>query len=456
MASRAREAAGPLYLFLCLVLGGSAQSIWGNMALQLLGLGMLGWAASAPSAQAIAPPARHLLVLAMLGIGIVAVQAVPLPPGLWTRLGGRQEVTAGYRILGAGIPWLPISLTPYLSLDTLLRLIPPLALFCAIVRLKAYRPSWLTAALITGAMAGVILGALQLAQGGGDFSASSWYFYRESSFGFATGFFANANHMANLLVCTLPFLAALLVLARGPDRQRGSVVIIVVGAAALLIIAGIILNHSLAAYLLTLPVLGVSALMLVPKTSALRGWTLLAAALLLLAGVGATWTDAFRNSPLGSDSASAVESRQEMLVTTGRALRDFMPAGSGLGSFRSVYQLYEDPAQVTNTYVVHAHNDYAELALELGLPGILVIVGFLIWWARAAWSAWRHAESGLYPRAASIASAAILVHSLVDFPLRTAAIGAVFAMCLALLVERGSAVTRTKSDLWRTRHVVFQ
>src|SRR5207302_7614479 len=48
VAKRMREAAAPLYLLLCLILGGSAQGIWANMVLQLLGLAMLAWAALAP------------------------------------------------------------------------------------------------------------------------------------------------------------------------------------------------------------------------------------------------------------------------------------------------------------------------------------------------------------------------------------------------------------------------
>jgi O-antigen ligase len=106
--------------------------------------------------------------------------------------------------------------------------------------------------------------------------------------------------------------------------------------------------------------------------------------------------------------------------------------------------------------VIHAHDDYAELVLELGLAGVLLIVGFLACWGRMVWHAWRYAEAGIYARAAAIGSAAILVHSLVDFPLRTAAVDAVFAMCLALLVERRVAVGREKSDLWPTRHVVLR
>ena len=144
-----------------------------------------------------------------------------------------------------------------------------------------------------------------------------------------------------------------------------------------------------------------------------------------------------------------------MLVITAKAIRDFMPWGSGLGSFRSIYQLYESRDHITSTYVVHAHDDYVELALETGVAGVLLMIAFLVWWIRAARDAWRQGDGGAYARAASIASAAILIHSLVDFPLRTAAISAVFAMCLALLIDRRAEVARKESDLWPTRHVVL-
>jgi Lipid A core - O-antigen ligase and related enzymes len=104
----------------------------------------------------------------------------------------------------------------------------------------------------------------------------------------------------------------------------------------------------------------------------------------------------------------------------------------------------------------HAHNDYAELALETGVPGLAVLIVFLLWWGGAVARVWRSVEAGPYARAASIASAAILVHSLVDFPLRTAAISACFGMCLALLADRRAPPVNDKSDLRPVRHIVLR
>jgi O-antigen ligase len=444
---RVRESVAPLYLFLCLILGGSAQGIWANMLLQLIGIAIIAWAAVGGAGEPLVPAARRLLVLAMIAIAVVALQLIPLPASVWAHVGGRQAFAADYALLGLQTPAFPISLTPYRSLDSLLGLIPPLAIICAIVRLKAARASWLAAALVAGTIAGVILGAVQV-------GSTTWYLYPETNFGVAVGFFANANHMAILLVATLPFLAALLAAGRRANIQRLSALVALVIGAGLVILVGILLNRSIAAYGLALPVLCASALVVIPPRSRVRPWLMIAAILLLVGAVVAIAKSSASPGALGAETS--VQSRQAMFRTTARAIADFAPLGSGLGSFRSVYDLYEDPAAVTNTYVVHAHDDYVELALETGLPGIILMLLFLAWWAVAVRGVWRSAEAGPFARAASIASAAILAHSLVDFPLRTAAISASFGMCLALLADRRARPPLDPSDLRPTRHFVLR
>jgi hypothetical protein len=48
------------------------------------------------------------------------------------------------------------------------------------------------------------------------------------------------------------------------------------------------------------------------------------------------------------------------------------------------------------------------------------------------------------------------VHSLVDFPLRTAAIATSFAMCLALLSDSRAAPPKEKAALRRSKHREFK
>jgi O-antigen ligase len=318
------------------------------------------------------------------------------------------------------------------------------------------RPPWLVVALIAGTVAGILLGALQVSSP--DPLASPWYLYEDTNAGLATGFFANANHMASLLVMSLSFLAAILASsgAKGRNVQRYSAVVALAAGAGLVVAVGIALNGSLAGYGLAVPVLVASAIIVLPRRNRAIRWLAPVAGILLIGAVA--WlatTPLSSGSALQANAATSVQSRQEILATSMTAVREFMPLGSGVGTFQRVYALYEDHDRLDpTTYVNHAHNDYVEIALETGVPGLLVLFVFLLWWGRAAWRVWRPGDSDPFARAAAVASAAILVHSLVDFPLRTAAISTCFAMCLALLVRQKPPPAPDKSVLWSTRHVV--
>jgi O-antigen ligase len=155
-----------------------------------------------------------------------------------------------------------------------------------------------------------------------------------------------------------------------------------------------------------------------------------------------------------SAAETSVSSRQQIWATTQRAIESTFPVGTGLGSFEEVYRQYEDPADVSPRYINHAHNDYLELVLELGAPGLILILLFLGWWATATVRIWTSSLSTPFERAATVASAAILAHSIVDFPLRTAAIMAVFGVAIALMTQPLRSVEPSSASERRpTRHV---
>lgn len=450
MPSAARSAIAPLYLFACLILGGSAQGVWQNMVLQLAGVAIITWTVIGRTAAPLSTSVRRLFYLAIAAVLVVVLQLVPLPAGISAH-GIRSHIADGFTLLGQPVPSLPISLTPYDSFSTLLCFVPPLALFCAITRLEAYRPAWLAAALLAGTIAGILLGALQVAA-----PNSPWYLYPETNRGFAVGFFANADHMANLLVITLPFVAALAAAGRSRAMQRYSALLIVLAAASMVLLAGILLNGSLAGYTLAVPVIAGSLLIILPSTKRLRTIVAFVAALSVIGAVSALATSSIGGTRIGQHASSSVQSRRQILATTSRAIADYMPLGSGLGSFVRVYRTYESPDIVADEYVIHAHNDYAELVLELGAAGIVLILLFLAWWVTAVLAVWRGRHASPFAFAASIASAALLVHSLVDFPLRTAALSACFAMSLALLGERRAVDQQEPAELRPTRHIVVE
>lgn len=449
MPRSVRQAVAPVYLFLCLCLGGSAQGILGNALLELIGVAIIIWAMLAPSGEASNPFGRQLAVIGLAGLGLVLLQMIPLPASVWPHLGGRSVLAEGFGVLGLEVPARPLSLTPHEGWASLVELIPPVALLCAITRLNAYRPTWLAFALTAGTIAAIMLGALQAASA--EPENSPWYLYADSSFGVATGFFANANHMALLMVATVPFLAALLARARGASVQRYSSSVALLGGTMLVVLLGVYLNESVAGYVLLIPVLAGSIVLAFPQRPALRRGAIAAASLLIAAGAAI-----FVATPAGDrafEPSGSIGSRKVILATSVEATKDFLPLGSGLGSFRGVYKLYEDHQRIDRTYVNHAHNDYLELALELGIPGIILMVLFLLWWARVAWSAWRIRDEEPFAGAATIATAALLVHSFIEFPLRSIALSALFGACLALMIVRRQTSEPDKSDLWPTRHI---
>lgn len=451
MPSILRGSVAPLYLLACLLLGGSAQGVWQNALLQLSGLLIILWAVAWPPADALPRSARPLLWIVLAGAVVVAIQSIPLPSSIWAH-GARLRIADGYQVLSLPIPALPLSLTPYKSLNSLLGLIPPLAMFCAIVRLRAYRPSWLAAALLAGTVAGILLGVLQIASAQ---TNPRWYPYPETNIGAAVGFFANANHMAMLLLIAFPFAAAIGRDGSQRGLQRASALLAGLGGLALLLIVGIALNGALAAFALIAPVIMASALILLSASKALTKILGLLSVALLAGGLVLLSSTSIGATKIGSDAHEAVGTRAEILRTTAKATADYFPAGSGLGSFRQVYRTYESPDAVTTEYVIHAHNDYAELILELGAAGVVLIVIFLAWWGSAVWSVWRRGEGGPYVRAASIASAVLLAHSLVEFPLRTASLSVVFALSLAMLADRRRSQQSQPADLRPTRHIVI-
>ena len=68
MPSAVKSAVAPAYLFACLLLGGSAQGIWQNMLLQLVGLAIIAWAAASGD-EPLPKAARTLLLILVAGLG---------------------------------------------------------------------------------------------------------------------------------------------------------------------------------------------------------------------------------------------------------------------------------------------------------------------------------------------------------------------------------------------------
>jgi O-antigen ligase len=174
-------------------------------------------------------------------------------------------------------------------------------------------------------------------------------------------------------------------------------------------------------------------------------WAIGLVVVLTAGSVAAVFSDRFDNNLISDEAQTSAVSRYTTFSTSFEAVKDYFPFGSGIGTFQAIYRTYEDPEQVTTTYINHVHSDWIEIVLETGLLGGVLLLLFLAWWGRRAIAIWRAPEPDYFARAATIATAAILAHSLVEYPLRTVAISAIFAVCCALMAGgRVSAERETK------------
>jgi O-antigen ligase len=449
-----RSMLAPGYLLICLALGGaSGGGAIANGVLQLTAILLISWTLIDPRAVPLSSSARSLLKLGLCLVALVALQLLPLPPALWTGLPGHEVIADGYRLMKMPLPWLPISVAPAATAASALGLLPGFAIALLLLRMPSSGADALRLLIPGVAVLSVLLGLAQLV-GGAD---SPLYFYDKTNTGLAVGPFANVNHQATLLLVALPFLAALEARSRGSRDARATETgrHLLLGSIAVLLLIGIVITGSFAAYVIVVPVLIVGWILIRRERSARI--SLKFGAAMLVATVGAILLATF--SPvalhLGTSFGGSL-SRPEMYRTTLGAIADYMPFGSGIGSFPLVYPLFEDPGQVTSVYANHAHSDYLELILETGVPGLLLLLAFGIWWARRVIAVWSgRGERIFLERAATVASAVVLVHSLVDYPARTAAITALFAASLAILAGPARPIREEsgKSLSGRQRHM---
>ncbi len=406
--------------------GGTMQGLRSDALVQLASLPLLFIAMLALFSRPVAPQARWPLVIAASPVILVLLHLMPLPPALWTQLPGRHFAVEAFELADLPVGWMPISLDPGATWRAFLSLLPPLALFLAVLGTGFGGRRSLSLLLVAFGLASVVLGLLQLMQG----PDSAMRFYAITNPGSSVGFFANRNHYAALLYSAVPFAAAW-TLALASDRAR-RLEAVSCGLALAALLLGLALALSRAGIVLGLSALMLSILLLDgawSRRSRLATLFAIAIAGLIIALPGV----------LGRfESAAVDEYRLDILGITLSAAKDFLPVGSGFGTFQAIYQMYDRPDALMTAYVNHAHNDWAELWLEGGWPFALAAAGFLFWFAGASL-----AERGGVPlsaldrslrRAGAIAVCLMLLHSLVDYLLRTVSLLGLFAYCCALQV----------------------
>jgi O-antigen ligase len=371
------------------------------------------------------------------------LQLVPLPPAIWSRLPERDHVAAAFSVAGNSGRWAPITIYPTATWLSLLAMMPPLAVFLGTVSLSSVERRQLSYLLLSVGILSACLGLVQVAQG----PSSPLRFFDYTNPSEAVGFFANRNHFAALLYCLTVLAIASLIDAGFNGRKRlfdaaallpliaGFVVLVILIAAQLVARSRAGLGLTMAALLLAWPLANFDP----RRGTGLQSGKVLAAAVAISLIFALQFALLRILERFGTDPLD--DARVPFARNTFEAARALMPFGSGIGTFVDVYGMFERPADVFAAYANHAHNDILEVALEAGLPGLL-LMAFL-----GAWIVWRcvviwrrpiekaSATDILWERAALVIVVLLIAHSLVDYSLRTTAMAVVFAFSCGLLVR---------------------
>jgi hypothetical protein len=437
--------------------GGTHNGFYGDVFIQLLSIALLVsvlW--NCFDKDRLNQPGTRLFILICATASLVTIiEVFPLPFDYWPGIEVFLPPAASPTVTGEGSGVHTLSIVPQTSWAAAASLITPVAIFGAVIRFRL-RERLIICSILSGLAAlSLVLGFLQVAQGPG----SVLRFYEFTNPLEAVGFFANRNHFAAQLYVTLILAAFWLMIAvNSALEQKGALQthsILWVTAAALFIVAdvsGLALARSRAGIFLAIAGLaGITLMILVQPRKARRSnhafqLTRRRALLVTIAFAVIFATQLGLGRILTRFEGDQLEDlRVALNRTVLAAVPKVLPFGSGLGSLVPVYSAAERTEDVFEGYANRAHDDFAELLLETGVLGAGVIAGFLFWFFRCSFRVWRPADpqggsvERLLERSATIIIALLLIHSLVDYPLRTGALSAVFAFFCAILAAPAPA-----------------
>lgn len=380
-----------------------------------------------------------LLLLAGLA-GVILLQLIPLPPDLWLALPGRERFGEAAAAAGFPQPWRPLALSPDFALDSLVSLSVPLAGLVGFAALREDQRFALLPFLIGTACLSAVLGIMQMTGG----ARSPVFLYDVTHQGAAVGVFANRNHQAALLAMTFPMLSVWTLMPAKSERHRRARLWAAFGI-GLFLVPMILVTGSRAG--MALGGLGiVAAYLMVPRKRRGEGmsgrWGRMSKIAIWAAPVALSVAVILLGRALAFERLVAVDDIQmeQRLRYTPLMLdivRDFFPLGTGFGTFDPIFRLYEPDEALNPLYFNRAHNDLIELAITGGVPALIALALFLIWWVRRSilvfLSLRLHSQPMFFARLGALMVLMLFLASLVDYPLRTPLMAVVFAIACGWL-----------------------
>ena len=342
----------------------------------------------------------------------------------------RLDLADRLSVLGAGLPQtLALTVNSYETRLALLRLICYLLVF--LLAMRAYQLSGdqpILLALLIG------LGVFEASYGIIQY-LTGWqyifFFQKQFDTEEATGTYINRNHYAGLLEMVIPFVLArvligpssrphgmplwrrLLTSSRSSRVLRDAVVLVV-------LVVGLLFSRSRMG--IAAAVLGMVLAAVLAHRQGYRSVGIGLLLVLLLAGAYASWIGL---SPVVERFAHTQqqgifeENRIPVWRDTVALIRDYPVFGTGLGTYTWSSLHYQ--SDLLSVRYDHAHNDYLELAADLGVPAAVVFwAGLWILLGKVSRKALRLHRSHDQILAVGCAGAllALSLHSLTDFNLQ--------------------------------------
>ena len=287
-----------------------------------------------------------------------------------------------------------------LTLDSLAFFITCLAVFYAVYRQDEDGRAQLCRFFLLGVGLNFLVAALQFASTGAAIKIAGLPYEIQG------GFFANSNHLSALLYVSIPFF--LLGFRKTPLSFISYLIILAITGFEFVVASAAGVYLSLACVLVSI--------------TWLSEWRLLRWGALGVACVFAIAALFLMPMVLDAELASDLN-RRVFALNTLRAIGDYWLLGSGFGTFTVIYPSYEAATGIFQEYVNHAHNDFLETILEGGVLfiAVLVLYTFLLLLKLI------FGRIGNQQKVALLGIAFLLLHSLVDYPLRTMAMAVTFS-----------------------------
>ena len=392
-------------------------------------------------AVACAPPIGDVLDRALLLLCVaVVVQLVPLPGFMSAET---IRVRAALSITPALEPdWGPLTIDVAQTAWAAIELIGAVALFLAVR--DRFSHGGVRRAVRAIAIIGLGVSAIAIAQSATGGRSIYWLFDTEHEGPLPLGPFVNRNHFATWAIMVIPlclgYLGAHAQVHRPSGRETsGSIaapftrVAWLIATIALLSAALVIsLSRSAAAGLGVSGLITLFAVRRSLKPTQLRQLLVATAVLLIMA---MSWTDAAAVRDKLAGSTVDFEHRTRIWRESLPIVRDFLPSGTGAGTYELAMRLYQQSER--RVYFNQAHNHYLQLLVEGGLlltiPFVLAAVAFV----RVARQRLRGDRSGMrWVRAgAACGLGAVAIQSIWETGLAMSANATLAAVLAAIVVH---------------------